>query len=136
MISQAISLPFSFGTGQVSVTTDTAKMWQDRAYTAITTSFIERLMSPTYGTELLSAIWEPLDVATDIATKTINTAFLAWLRELRLDNVYVEQVVDQDLGTASLIITVRYKLPNNRTDELVIKTATFNRYGEKLQGSM
>lgn len=126
MIESAISLPFRFYSGGVAYTTSKPEVWKDRVFIAITTGLNERVMLPTYGTELKRAVFESYQDAAEASKKTIGMAFSTWLPTLTLDEIRVEP----DQGDGTLNITVNYTLPNAQKDVLIFKTNTFNRYGE------
>lgn len=127
MASSVISMPFGFNAfGQVSTTTDARKMWRDRIFLVLFTRFHEKLMTPSFGSDLGSILFESAGTASEVAVKTINIAFNKWLKELNLKNV----TPLYNYETGFLEITILYTLPSGETDTVNINTALFNRSGD------
>jgi phage baseplate assembly protein W len=133
MASQrAISLPFSISESNgISFTTNENKIWRDRVFLAVMTGLNERVMRPTYGTQIKTAIFENEAVAIPLVDATVRAGFSQWLPSLVLQDLYIEL----DLDTMHLDITISYKLPNETTDEIKINTGTFTRSGDLLEGN-
>lgn len=129
-MESAISLPFRFVNGRVAASYERPEIWKDRVFIALTTNLYERAMSPTYGTEIRKAIFEPGQMATEMVQSSIRTVFSTWLPALTLDEV----LILPDPGDGSANISVKYTLPNAQQEVLAFKTATFNRYGETVRG--
>jgi phage baseplate assembly protein W len=129
---RAISLPFSLSESYgISFTTNQNKIYKDRVFLAVMTGLNERVMRPTYGTQIKTAIFENEAVAIPIVDATVRAAFSQWLPSLVLQDLYIEL----DLNTMHLNITINYKLPNETTDEININTGTFTRSGDLLEGN-
>ena len=127
MNSSVVSLPFKFNEfGQVSTTTDSKKMWRDRVLLVLLSRFGERLMIPSFGSDIASTVFESADMATEIATKTISIAFNKWLTSLELKGI--NPLYDYTTGT--LEVTILYSLPSGETDTVTFSTAIFSRSGD------
>lgn len=127
MTNSVISMPFSFNEfGQVSTTTDPKKLWRDRIFLVLLTKFNEKLMTPSFGSDLSSVLFENSAAAAEIAVKTINIAFNQWLSSLKLNSI--TPLYNYDTGF--LEITLLYSLPSGETDTVTINTALFNRSGD------
>ena len=127
MNSSVVSLPFKFNEfGQVSTTTDSKKMWRDRVLLVLLSRFGERLMIPSFGSDIASTVFESADMATEIATKTISIAFNKWLTSLELKGI--NPLYDYTTGT--LEVRVSYSLPSGETDTVTFNTAIFSRSGD------
>lgn len=133
MASQrAITLPFSISESYgISFTTSENKIWKDRVFLAVMSGLNERVMRPTYGTQIKTAIFENEAIAAPLVEATVRTGFSQWLPSLVLQNLNIEL----DIDTMHLNITINYKLPNETTDEIRINTGTFNRSGDLLEGN-
>jgi len=73
---RAISLPFSLSESYgISFTTNQNKIYKDRVFLAVMTGLNERVMRPTYGTQIKTAIFENEAVAIPIVDATVRAAF-------------------------------------------------------------
>ena len=129
---KAISLPFSLNESYgISFTSNENKIWKDRVFLAISTALYERVMRPSYGTQVKQAIFENEAVASSLLDATIRQTFNTWLPALSLISITPEY----DEGTGQFSITINYLLPNDKTDEVSIKVGTFTRTGELVEGN-
>jgi phage baseplate assembly protein W len=128
--SSAISLPFSFdSTGKVSATTDMKKMWQDRIVLMTMTSLTERVMRPTYGTNVKLSALDNVESVDIFVQQEISTAFSFWFPTLSLTSVDAE--VDPTDGY--LYVTLSYKYGTSSTPEtLSFKSGLFSRSGDAI----
>lgn len=129
MSNSVISMPFSFNAfGQVNTTNDPKKLWRDRVLLVLLTKFHEKLMTPSFGSDLNTVLFEGASQAAEIAVKTINIAFNQWLSSLKLKSI--TPAYNNDTGT--LEVTILYSLPSGETDTVTVNTAVFNRSGDLL----
>lgn len=130
MTEKAISLPFSFdSTGSISYSTDQKKIWQDRVVLVVMTKLNERVMRPTFGSEVGNSMFENIDSAAGLIRQTINAAFSNWLKDLLLTNVSIYL----DASDGYLVAEIFYKLDLQANEQSVkIKTAILSRTGEVL----
>jgi len=133
MTVKIIDYPFSFSKSadgkyiaSVGNTTDFKKIWQHRVLLVLGTRPGERLMRPDFGCNLYSAVFEPEDVAKQIASDSITEAFTIWLSELDLKEI----TPYFDRNTNVLTLNILYGLPNGETDSVTINTGMFNRSGD------
>lgn len=129
-MSRSIALPFGFDeAGGISATTDPAKIWQDRVIVAVMTGLKERVMRPTYGSDVQSTIGEGVENAMAIIKQSVAVTFSRWLKDLSL--VGVSGFVDEYDG--HLVIEIKYNYrDNSQTQSVTIKTAVLSRSGEIL----
>lgn len=105
----AISLPFSIDPyGKVSQTTDQSKIWADKVRSVIGTALKERVMRPTFGTDIPSAVFENQEDANARIQELVSSSFNTQLPKLALQSV--SNSFDQYSGT--LTVEVVYALPN------------------------
>ena len=130
MIQRAIALPFSFNSaGEVSYTTDEAKILQDRLVLAIMSRPGERVMRPSFGSAIYETMFEDENTAIAIATEAVAACFTEFFPYLE----FIEVLPNLD-GEGTLELEVRYrKSQQTLTESLSIKTKTFSRAGEVLQ---
>lgn len=123
---KAISLPFTFDTdGRIAGTTDFKKIIQDRVVLVVMTALEERVMRPTFGTNIRTATFENINNALELIRQEISVGFSNWLPYLYL--LSVDGTLDQD---NYLNITISYKYGNSQNPETVtIKTATLTQSG-------
>jgi phage baseplate assembly protein W len=127
-MQQAIALPFAFNTsGYVNTTTDEKKIWQDRVLLAIMSAKLERVMRPSYGTDIKTLSLENINSIASAVEEQIHIAFGTWLKTLTL--VSVNSYLDTTYGYLS--VEVNYKLSNtSNTETMLVKTGIFNRSGD------
>ena len=128
MAQKAISLPFQFdASGAVSFTSDEKKIWQDRVVLMLMTRLGERVMRPTFGSEIQNSLFENEEAAATAIKKTVTAAFSRWLPQLQL--LKVEAYSDKTDGY--LIVEVFYKYnPRQNEQRVKLKTAILTRSGE------
>jgi phage baseplate assembly protein W len=127
----AISLPFSIDPyGKVAQTTDQTKIWADKVRSVIGTALRERVMRPTFGTDIPSAVFENQEDADGRILELVSTSFNNQLP--RLDLQSVSNSFDQYSGTLTVDIT--YALPNEEivstTVGLIVVSGTLIPYEE------
>lgn len=128
MTQRAISLPFSFDeTGAVAYSTDDKKIWQDRIVLIVMTSLNERVMRPSFGTNVKKMVFENRQSIGGLIKQEITSAFSSWLPSLTLTNVNATM---DDTGEFT-IIEIEYKYGLSATTETMsIKTGIFSRSGD------
>ena len=125
---RAISLPFSFNsTGAVSYTQDEKKIWQDRVVMVLMTKLEERIMRPTFGSEVATSVFENEEAASTSVNKAIATAFSQWLPQLQL--IKVDTYPDPTDGFLIAEVGYRYN-PRENEQRVKLKTAILTRSGE------
>ena len=129
----SITLPFNLSTnGRVDITPDTSpKAWKDRVLTLLSTGINERIWYYNYGASLDGLLYESAADATELGRQAIKEMFVSWLFQLTL--IEVNPVFDAD--TATLALTIIYKLPNGEIDSVTISTASLTAAGEIIKGS-
>jgi phage baseplate assembly protein W len=129
MANVAITLPFTIGPNGVNKTQDYSKIWKDRVYGVVLTSFNERVMSPTFGTQVKSSLFENIDDAMAAIRQSIQIGFSKWLSTLTLNSVIGS--LDSDEG--NLNIEVLYSIPGTIDEQSVtLKTDILSRSGDVL----
>ena len=129
MSESAISLPFGIdGSGGIGASTDESKIWEDRVRLVLLTQERERVLRPTFGTQIRALTFESNYTTTAAAEKIVGGAFARWLPSLRLRSV---MAVPDDVN-GGLLIQVNYTLPSGIPGSMMAatQTATFNRYGD------
>ena len=127
-MTKAISLPFSFDqSGSIAYTKDEKKIWQDRVVLVLMTRLGERLMRPTFGSEIGDSLFESEESATTLIKKSVSVAFSRWLKQLELISV----TMDVDPIDGYIIVDVGYRYSPRESEQRVkIKTAILSRSGE------
>lgn len=129
-MSTAISLPFTFDdTGSIATTSNLAKLWEDRVIIVVMTGLGERVMRPTFGSEVNKSVGENITDALTLIKQSIAVAFSRWLTPLELIEVngYLDEV------DGYLIAQIKYKLrAQDISTTLNIKTAIRSRSGDLL----
>jgi len=128
MTQRAISLPFSFNqSGAISYTTDEKKIWTDRVVLTLMTRLNERVMRPTFGSEVPATAFETIGGATVLIQKSVASAFARWLPTLVLVGVELEEVNGELIAE----VTFRY-IPDGDDESVRVKTAILSRSGDIL----
>jgi phage baseplate assembly protein W len=129
MANVAITLPFTIGPNGVNKTQDYSKIWKDRVYGVVLTSFNERVMSPTFGTQVKSSLFENIDDAMAAIRQSIQIGFSKWLSTLTLNSV----IGSLDADEGNLNIEVLYSIPGTIDEQSVtLKTDILSRSGDVL----
>ena len=129
MANVAITLPFTIGPNGIQKTEDYSKIWKDRVYGVVLTSLNERVMAPTFGTQVKSTLFETEDEAVDRSRQSIQIGFDKWLSALTLNSV--TGFLDSDEG--NLNIEVLYSIPGTIDEQSVtLKTDILSRSGDVL----
>ena len=119
----AIALPFSIDDfGSVATTTSQAKIWADRARSAIGTALAERVFRPEYGTTIPSKLWDSVTTMEEAIQDQIELVFERDLVNLALDDV----TVVYDEKTETVFAEVSYFLPNKEQTVVTIGVATIS----------
>ena len=129
----AISLPFTIDAyGKVAQTVDQSKIWADKVRSVIGTAIRERVMRPTFGTDIPSAVWENEEDADGRIQELVNSSFNTQLSKLALQGV--TSTFDSYSGTLTVDIT--YALPNEEvvstTVGLIVISGNLISYEESL----
>lgn len=109
-IDRQISLPFSFGAGggAVETTTSLSKQMQDHVFACVGSQLGERVMSPTYGTDLVEYVFAPVDDMTEQAiTASISAALALHVPEVTIAGV---NFVSADPNTGLIVVQIEYAL--------------------------
>jgi phage baseplate assembly protein W len=129
MANVAITLPFTIGPNGVNKTEDYSKIWKDRVYGVVLTSFNERVMAPTFGTQVKSSLFENIDDAMAAIRQSIQIGFSKWLSTLTLNSV----IGSLDANEGNLNIEVLYSIPGTIDEQSVtLKTDILSRSGDVL----
>jgi phage baseplate assembly protein W len=109
IIETALAFPFSIDDyGNVVYTTDQSEIWAGRVKSVVGTVLGERVMRPTYGTDMKRVFFNTRDAAEDTIRKEISRVFTSYLPLLSLGDIAID--FSEFLGKAEVLIT--YTLPN------------------------
>lgn len=128
---KALKHPFTFDVfGKAGYATKSSKIYLDRVLTVLSTQVGQRPMSPEYGTDLASALFEnegDFIVASDLA---IRSAISRWVPQVSVSAV---DIIDfSDDGYAN--IKVQIVLPNNQGISLTVNSSVFGSNGSVSRG--
>lgn len=130
-LSRAISLPFRFDeSGSVSYTEDPIKIWQDRVVAVVMTGLGERIMRPTFGSEVPKTTAENVNDALVLINQSVSAAFSRWLPDLTL--IDVQGSVDPYDEYLVVQITYNYRA-QNLIQTVNIKTSVLSRSGDVIR---
>lgn len=129
-MSSAISLPFNFdATGSIATTADQGKIWEDRVIMTVMTNMGERVMQPTFGSDVPKAVGQNINDALSMIKQSVSVAFSRWLTSLEL--IDVSGYIDQADGYLVAQIKYRYRA-QNIIQTINVKTAVLSRSGDIL----
>lgn len=129
MPKYAMTLPFTIGANGVGKTSDVPKIWKDRVYGVVLTSLNERVMNPSFGTQVKAALFSNVNDAINSVRQSVEVGFSKWLTPLTLNSV--EGYLDSSDG--NLNIEILYSIPGTIDEQSVtLKTAILSRSGEIL----
>ena len=133
-MERAIQLPFSISSsGGVAFATSYSKVWQDRVVSVVMTALNERVMRPTYGSAVGSALFEPKGVMQSILQDAVEAAFSNFLPELTLKEISAYEDSNDPDGYVTLDIRFSYPQLLSQTEtSAIIKTQILSRSGEVL----
>lgn len=125
-----IALPFKFNEfGRVDIASSEDRYWKNQILLTLMTKFGERIMRPSFGSNVGDTLFEADELAIETATQAINIAFNTWLPRLVLREV----IPVFDYETGYLEISVAYELPSGKSDTITLNTAILNRTGDILE---
>lgn len=120
IVEVTVSLPFTINeSGSVTTTTVQQKIWADRARTAISTRLLERVMRPSFGTNIPKMLFDNEQTFSELIESEVQSAFETRLSLLQLNNV--EVIMDRVSNTAN--VEVLYTLPTNMQDTISVGVA-------------
>jgi len=122
----AISWPYTYSpSGVVATTTDSAKIYLDRALTLLSTNIGQRPMLPSYGVDWSKSFFEHDGNARVAIESAIRSSVAVWLPQIKVSSV--EFIFDNNSGVES--VKVNLILPDNTTASLPINLATLSTDG-------
>lgn len=109
IVETALAFPFSIDEyGSVIYTTNQYEIWASRVKSVVGTVVGERVMRPTYGTDMTRVFFNTRDAAEETIRKEVSRVFATYLPSLTLGDM--EVVFSEFRGEATVNIT--YILPN------------------------
>jgi len=98
----------------------------DRAIECILmTSFGERVMRPTFGSDVINLVFEPIEVAEAAGIDAINRSLATWEARIRVVDIAVQTYDD---GRIEFDIDYTLKVEEQRrTKKIVFRTQEFDR---------
>lgn len=117
MAEVAISLPFSLNAyGSIKFTESQSKIWSDRVLSVIGTLIGERVMQPTFGTEIAESLFNSTQRMEEVIPVEVEKAFTTYLPALTL----VDTIITSDPENGSIYVDVVYGLPNDEQTNTVV----------------
>ena len=117
MAEVAVSLPFALNSyGAINITASQSKIWSDRVLSVIGTLVGERVMQPTFGTEIAQGLFTSTQRMEEVIPVEVEKAFATYLQELTL----VDTIIDSDPENGSIYVDIVYGLPNDEQTNTVV----------------
>jgi phage baseplate assembly protein W len=121
MAEIALQIPFSLdGNGNIVVTSDQATIWSNRVRSAVGTALGERVMRPTYGTDIPGLLFDTVSSMEEGITNEVGRVFSASLPLLTLNAVDIVHDERDNTVTAE----INYSLPNNKDVTTIVGNIT------------
>ncbi len=109
IVETALAFPFSIDDyGNVIYTTNQQEIWAARVKSVVGTVLGERVMRPTFGTDMKTVFFNTRDAAEETIKKEVTRVFASYLPLLTLEETAVE--FSEFSSAANVLIT--YTLPN------------------------
>lgn len=109
IVETALTFPFSIDDyGNVLYTTNQQEIWAARVKSVVGTVLGERVMRPTFGTDMKTVFFNTRDAAEETIKKEVTRVFASYLPLLTLEETSVE--FSEFSSEANVLIT--YTLPN------------------------
>lgn len=91
------------------MTSDVYKVWADRVRGVISTTPGERLMRPTFGSNLTYELFDGIEQIPGLVEEDVASAFTQWLPDLDFTEV---RVTAQDGPNGDIDLSIVYEVPN------------------------
>jgi phage baseplate assembly protein W len=109
IVETALAFPFAIDDyGNVIYTTSQYEIWAGRVKSVVGTVLGERVMRPTYGTDMKRVFFNTRDAAEDTIRKEVSRVFASYLPLLTLSDV----AIDFSEFNAEANVMITYSLPN------------------------
>jgi phage baseplate assembly protein W len=109
IIETALAFPFTIDDyGNVVYTTNQYEIWAGKVKSVVGTVLGERVMRPTYGTDMTRVLFNTRDAAEETIRKEVSRVFAAYLPALTLGEIEITFL--EFSGEATVNLT--YTLPN------------------------
>lgn len=107
----ALSYPFRLDDyGNIAVTTSSLAIWADRVRSVIGTIVGERVMRPTFGSNLALSAWATRSSMEEIVRREVERGFYLHLPLLTVKDIEFSYNDTENIVNAS----ITYELPDNR----------------------
>lgn len=119
----SIDYPYSIDpNGIVTATEDPTKLYLDRILTLLSTNVGQRPMTPEYGVDWSTALFENDGQAKLAISQAINLAVSKWLPEVTVQKIDINSAGPEGIENVVLYV----KLPNDTVTNMTINAGTFN----------
>lgn len=117
---KAISYPFTLDDfGRVITTSDQNKIILDRIVTLISTLGGQRPMRPTYGADMLKALYESGENETEAVEVGISQAIATWIPQVRILQINLSPTTEEGIANAEVLVS----LPDATSATVSVNTA-------------
>jgi phage baseplate assembly protein W len=125
-MTTSIGYPYTIDpNGAVISTVSTTKLYLDRVLTLLSTNLGQRPMSPTYGVDWASAMFENDGDARIAINQAVRVAIATWIPEVTVNNIKI----DSNNFDGKLLVMLELGLPNDTVSNLTINSDIFNYEG-------
>jgi phage baseplate assembly protein W len=122
-MSVGVNFPYTINTqGVVDSATTATKIYLDRVLTLLSTNVGQRPLTPTYGVDWSSAMFETDSNAQVAIPQAISVAVGKWIPEVEV----LEVQVSENSSDGVEYVTVSLKLPDDTVTSLTINSGTIN----------
>ena len=116
---KAINYPFYLDSfGKITATSDPNKIYMDRALTLLSTAVYQRIMRPTYGTDVPRSLFETGNDYQTAVREAIARAMAVFLPLIKI----VEITITEPDSFGESKVNVLLSFPNGATNTVTINT--------------
>ena len=122
-MTTSISFPYTIdNTGKVTSVTSTGKLYVDRVLTLLSTNVGQRPMTPSYGVDWSTAIFENDGDSDTAISQAITVAVAKWIPEVTISSIEIGSSNTDGVKD----VTIGLNLPDNSLYTLAVNTGLFN----------
>ena len=125
-MTASINYPYTIDpNGVVIGSVETTKLYLDRVLTLLSTNIGQRPMTPSYGVDWSTSMFENDGDAILAINQAIRVAIANWIPELTVEDL----TIDSDSIGGKLSVNIELGIPNDTVANLTINSDIFNYEG-------
>lgn len=125
-MTTSISYPYTIDpNGLVISSVDTTKLYLDRVLTLLSTNVGQRPMSPSYGVDWSTSMFENEGDAILAINQAVRVAIANWIPEVTVEGLEI----DSNSLSGKLTVNLKLGIPNDTVANLTLNSDIFNYEG-------